>query len=162
RKRFGHEVISVGRRSVLVRDQAPLYSGNADLGGAWSFEDLIEHLNRRVFFWAGTEDGPIDYGRRHFQRYAHEGPVILRLRFGSLQASNPDRPPLFCPYNSGAPRTSYGRKSPRGPDTFLAAEYFPGTAARVAEVTFRDHVRLPRDVQMSSHVDGPWAPLFPS
>lgn len=157
-KRHDHEIVSVGKRSILLRDQAPLYVGNADLGDEWTFEDLIEHLNKRVFFWSGTEDGPIAYGRRHFERYAHEQPLIFRVRFDSLMRSNPGRTPLFCPYNSGAPRCSYGRKAPRGPDTFLSAEYFRGTAVRAAEVTFLDHVQLPRDAEISTTPDGSWRP----
>ena len=40
------------------------------------FEDLVEILNGRVFFWPGAVGGPISYGVRHFERYQNEKPVI--------------------------------------------------------------------------------------
>lgn len=159
-RRKKHEVIPVDRQRVWLRDQFPLRAGNADLADSWSFEDLVKHLNQRVFFWPGTDDGPIHYGRSHFARYAHERPTILRVRFESLRKANPERTPLFCPYNSGAPRCSYGLKAPRGPDTFLAAEHFHRTASRVAEVTFLDHIKLPSDTEMSQQFGDSWTALF--
>lgn len=51
-----------------IRDQFPLHEGNCALLGGWTFADLVQDLNERVFFWPGTEGGPTDYGRRHFAR----------------------------------------------------------------------------------------------
>src|SRR3989442_684976 len=90
---------TVETEAVILRDQAPLYENTIRLEGGWSFAEFVEHLNQHVFFWPGTETGPIDYGVRHFQRYSSEQPVIFRVRYLSTRAENPDAEPLFCKYN---------------------------------------------------------------
>jgi hypothetical protein len=152
--------IRVGAHEVLVRDQAPLHVGNIDFQGGWDLSDLVENLNRRVFFWSGWEHKPVDYGRNHFERYKHEQPAILRVRFDSLRARNTRRTPRFCRFNSGAPRCSQGRRSPRGPETFLPANRCPYTSKDVVEVTFLEEVILPADTEFSERPDGGWRLLF--
>jgi hypothetical protein len=53
-----------------------------------TFEDIIEDLNNRAFFWPGTEHGPNDHGRRHFARYANERPLLIRAATSELIAAN--------------------------------------------------------------------------
>ena len=144
---------------ILVRDQAPLHSGNLELPNGFSFADFIESINRNVFFWPGTEAGPISYGLRHFERYRQERPVLLRVDYQSLILSNPAAIPLFCKYNSGAPRCSNGKKSPRGLNTFLSAVAFNGTPSQVVEVTFRSAIKLPAGTKIGRHPNGPWHSL---
>jgi len=158
-RRSAHQTIGVTGRSILLRDQAPLHRGNMELPSGYSFERFVESLNRRVFFWPGTEEQPISYGVRHFRRYENENPVILRTCSDSLHRRNPQAVPLFCRYNSGSPRCSRGKKSPRGPDTFVPAQEFDGTAADVAEVTFTEEIFLPDDTEMGRQPKGPWHPL---
>jgi hypothetical protein len=158
-KRKQHERIEAGKESFVLRDQAPLHRGNMKLPEGFTFEDFVESLNSRVFFWPGTASGSISYGLRHFERYRAEHPVILRVRVQSLLASNPKLDPLFCPYNSGSPRCSYGEKSPRGPNTFMSRSQFPGSSSKVVEVTFANEVLLPFDVEYGNDPDGPWEPL---
>ena len=127
------------------------------------FEDFVELLNRRVFFWAGQEHGPAGpaktYGGNHFETYSSERPVILRINFMSLMSANEGQQPLFCQYNSGAPRCSRGHHAPRGPNTFLHPAMFPKSAAGVAEVTFADQVGLPDDTMVASQFGTQWKPL---
>jgi len=151
-----HERISLENDVVWLRDQAPLHRGNLDLPAGFSFDDLVESLNKRTFFWPGTASGPNNYGVRHFERYREEHPALLRVNFRSLLHANPDAVPLHCRYNSGAPRCSYGRKSPRGPNTFLSAADFNGTPGQVAEVTFCGEVELPTDSELGMRPSGPW------
>ena len=125
----------------MLRDQAPLREGNAALDGGWTFADLVEDLNGRVFFWPGTERRPIPDGQRHFERYADESIAVLMVDTTALFAANGGA--TFCRYNSGSPRWSGGRPSPRGPGTFVAAADAPFTAGQVVEVTFRNTVVLP-------------------
>jgi hypothetical protein len=145
---------------VYLRDQTPLHEKNIELLDGWTLADLVEHLNRRVYFWPGTEHGPISYGRRHFERYRTEQPAILRVDFSSLVSANPEREPLFCLYNSGSPRYSGGRASPRGPNTFVPAEAFPKGPPDVVEVTFAGSLKLPSNVQVADGPDGEWVPLL--
>jgi Family of unknown function (DUF7002) len=119
-----------GARLINLRDQQPLYAGNIRLQGGWSFQDVIQSLNERVFFWPGTSGGPINHGHRHYERYAHESPIIVRVSTAELYAANPGSDPLFCRYNSGSPRCSNGRGSPRGPNTFLSAGEVDFTPSR--------------------------------
>ncbi|MEO1716406.1 MAG: hypothetical protein AAFR76_04775 [Planctomycetota bacterium] len=141
RRRSGEWIECDGCR-VHIRDQAPLHRGSVWLSDGWDFEDLVEHLNDHVFFWPGTANRPIAHGRRHFKRYSADDVVVLAIDTQALFASNSTLPPRFCRYNSGSPRCSGGRGSPRGPRTFLAAEEFHQRPSDVVEVTFRGAVRL--------------------
>lgn len=68
-RRRAHERVDVDNRSILIRDQAPLHKGNVVLEIGFSFDDFVESINRRIFFWPGKAGGPISYGIRHFERY---------------------------------------------------------------------------------------------
>lgn len=144
--------------TVLIRDQKPLHPGHLKLQPGFSFEDLIELLNRHVFFWPGTDAGPSRYGRTHFARYASSAPVFLRLPTRRLFERYPDAVRL-CRYNSGAPRTVRGQKSPRGPDLFLPPERFSGNPSAVVEVAIPTDVELPDGTQRATTPSGPWAPF---
>lgn len=152
------KIIAVNFRGhrIDIRDQAPLYEGKMSLEGDWSFQDLIEALNNRVFFWPGSNETPIDYGVRHFQRYASQNPKIIKIRTSELFASASPNSPEFCKYNSGSPRTTRGFGSPRGPNTFVGAanaEFSPGT---VREVTFVGEINIPNRIEYSDSPYGPW------
>lgn len=134
--------IEFGGERVHIRDQAPLHRGNIMFSGGWKFEDLVAHLNDHVFFWPGTASGPIAYGLRHFQRYAGDDTAVLSFDTRAVFAANLKPGPRFCKYNSGSPRCSKGRGSPRGPDTFLDARAFPHNPSEVIEVTFPSIVSL--------------------
>lgn len=142
RRRESRVVVCEGER-VHVRDQAPLHAGNLKLSDRWTFDDFVEHLNEHVFFWPGTEAGPIGYGLRHFERYAEEDNVVLVLKTDEVIACQSAIEPRFCRFNSGSPRCTGGKPSPRGPGTFLLARDFVGTPSSVVEVTFRGSVSLP-------------------
>jgi hypothetical protein len=159
-RRRKHEKITVSGKVITIRDQAPLHRGNMALPSGYTFEKFIECLNRRIFFWPGTLDKPISYGLRHFERYREENPVILRISFQSLIDSNPRIEAHYCRYNSGSPRCSYGRKSPRGPNTFQPVDKFEGRPAEVVEVTFNQPLTLPANTNISAHPTGPWKQLF--
>lgn len=154
-----HEKIIINGTTISVRDQGPLHAGNMQLSGGYSFADFVESLNSRIFFWPGTAGGPISYGVRHFKRYKEERPAIVRIASQSLFAANPSVEPLFCSYDSGSPRCSNGKKSPRGPNTFLDSDHFIGTPSQVVEVTFDREVLLPADTEVGSAPSGPWTPL---
>jgi hypothetical protein len=149
RRRLSHLTIPIGGGALLqIRDQQPLHPGNVDLHGAWSFEDLVGHLNEHVFFWPGTAEGPIDYGHRHLARYQSENPVLLRVPVAELLSANPGVPPLLCAFNSGAPRCSGGRRSPRGPSLFQDARAYKGSPGSVVEVTIHGSIALPLSTQV--------------
>jgi hypothetical protein len=149
-KREDHVAIEIDGHRVQLRDQAPLHAGNIEYAGQWRLPDVIETLNDRIFFWPGTASGPIVYGRRHFERYRIEDVVVIVLAAHDAFRINADAMPSFCRYNSGSPRCSGGRKSPRGPDTFLSAAEFVGSASQVVEVTFLHRFALdPKFVRVS-------------
>ncbi len=145
-----------------MRDQAPLYAGNMTLDPGWSFRDFVEELNSRVFFWPGGASGPTAYGVRHHARYREkrESLAILRVATQSLMSANPRSDPGFCRFNSGSPRCSRGRKSPRGGETFQLASEFEGVPSKVVELTFKRHVTLPDDTDWGPSPTGPWTALF--
>jgi len=142
RRRGSKELVIDGAR-VWLRDQDPLHAGNVHLRGGWVFEDYLEELNSRVFFWPGGDDGPIRAGRNHFDRYEDERPVVLRVSTAALFKANRSAEPHFARYNTGAPRCNRGNPSPRGPNTFVSADRFDGTPSKVIELTYRERVILP-------------------
>lgn len=158
--RRGSRQVSFEGRTIVIRDQDRLHRGNTGVPSGYTFEDLIESLNRRIFFWPGASAGPISYGRRHFERYEEEHPVILRIEFQSLLSVNRSGNPLYCRYNSGSPRCFDGKKSPRGPNTFLSAIDFQETPSKVVEVTFDTEIILPPTTQFGMHPSGPWKNLI--
>lgn len=159
-RRCSHERLTVDGQTIIVRDQAPLCAGNMTLPGGYGIADFVENLNGRVFFWPGTVKGPISYGARHFERYRREQPVILRLEYESLMDANRGSIPEFCRYNSGSPRCSRGKKSPRGPHTFVPANRFNGTIRQIVEVTFEGEIVLPTTTMFATSPTGPWLPVF--
>jgi hypothetical protein len=148
--------VRISETSISIRDQAVLHRRNTQLPDGYTFEDFIESLNRRVFFWPGKAGGPNDYGMRHFQRYQEERPVILRVGLQSVLSANAAVMPRFCRFNSGSPRCSYGKRSPRGPNVFLLAEEFHGGPTDVVEVTFDAEITLPMDSEFGESPAGPW------
>lgn len=159
RRRGQHLDLNVGGRVVRLRDQSPLHERNIAFEAGWSFGDLLEALNGRVFFWPGTNAGPIEYGRRHFERYRHEGPVLIRVPTAELLHANPRSEPFFCKYNSGSPRYSGGYASPRGPNSFVPESGFGGPPSHVVEVTFLGSLTLPSSTETGKTPGGPWRPL---
>lgn len=156
RRRTRHVTVRANGWEVSLRDQRPLHRGNLALYGGWSFGDLVEALNSRVFFWPGTTEGPIDYGRRHFARYVVERPVLVRVKTFELLDANDYASAQFCKFNSGSPRCSKGRPSPRGPDTFVAATRFAISPSEVVELVFLGAAVLPASMEFGFSPDGPW------
>ena len=153
-------LLGTGESAVELRDQGPLHEGNIVFSPGFSFQDLLNLLNARVFFWPGKADGrPIDYRVRHFNRNAPNGPALLRVPFRDLLTANPRVPPQLCLFNSGSPRCSAGKKNPRSPDTFVDANRFFHPPSRVVEVTFETRVALPGSTEISSSPNGPWRTL---
>lgn len=153
---------SISMEAAHIRDQRPLHRGNVEFAPGFTFEQLLALLNSLVYFWPGPqveEKGPIAYGWRHFGRYQAESPVILRTRTADLIAENAHEV-LVCPYNSGSPRCSHGRKSPRGPQTFRPIADFPGAPSKVVEIAFSETARLPASTEMGDKPAGPWVSLF--
>lgn len=159
-RRPGPVQVHIGDAVVWLRDQSPLYEGHARFSNGFTFADLIESLNRRIFFWPGTAAGPISYGIRHFGTYKKEKPAFLRIDFEALLLANPAATPRYCRYNSGSPRCSNGEKSPRGPDTFVLAAEFNETPSKVVEVTFDGEIRLPTNTEFGQYPEGPWKKLL--
>ena len=126
----------------------------------YSFEDFIQHSNSFVFFWPGQDEGPSDYGERHFCRYAHERPMLIRIPTLGLFAKNRIASPRFCSYNSGAPRHANGKPSPRGPSTFSYGEQYDRPPNEVVEVVYATSACLPASAQLSCSPHGPWRSLY--
>ena len=158
-RRRQHEIVMVAGEAVSIRDQAPLHEGNLELVQGWTLADLVEHLNSRVFFWPGKDDGPNPNGCRHWNRYETERPSMLRMPFVSLLAVNAGVAPEFCAFNSGSPRYSKGRRSPRSSSTFARSEMAAFSPSETVEVTFTQSIRLPEDAELGASPQGAWRPL---
>ena len=155
RRREGSLVVRVDAENVHVRDQGPLLRNNMWLHGC-SFEDWVAQLNGLVFFWPGRASGPTGPGQRHFDRYASERPAVIRIPTADLLEANRGGVPRFSCYNSGAPRWSGGRPSPRGLDTFTVGDEFGHGVSRVVEVAYCGSAILPATAELGGTPQGPW------
>ncbi|WP_132462191.1 DUF7002 family protein [Rhodovulum marinum] len=140
-KRSQSERLVVDGHAIALRDQQTLRAGHIAFEDQATFEYVLCLLNAHVFFWPGTAKAPVSTGRNHFARYRNEGGLVLKL--STLEVLRRNASPLFCRFNSGAPRSSGGHKSPRGPSTFLPACDFEGTAGTVVECVFHQETVLP-------------------
>lgn len=154
-RRLDHLNIRQGHDSVQIRDQKPLIEGAIAFEKGWNIARLVQLINQHVFFWPGCHTGPINAGVNHFERYRNEEPVILRLATADLL----DKGLNFSRYNSGAPRCSGGKYSPRGSMTYVSASDFLGTASEVVEVVVVGDCPLPASAEVSTSPAGPWRKL---
>jgi hypothetical protein len=161
--RSGSRLLPSGNSPIRLQSQAPLRANNVAFEENWALEDLIECLNGFVFFWPGKKH-PSPYGMRHFESSMSGNCAVslLRVNTAKLLDVESENRPLFCRYNSGSPRCVDGRKSPRGPGTFLPHYKFEGTLAEVVEVVFSGSLALPDCTQLAESPTGPWRPFFES
>jgi hypothetical protein len=118
-----------------------------------NYQEFIELLNKRVFWWP-----TLNRLNRHYLRYQQENPVILRVNTKDILLIN--KQVEFCHLNSGATRChpSYGGNAPtRGYETFLAPDQYSKSIASVAEVTFPGICVLPNDIWIGNSPNGKWA-----
>ncbi len=157
-RRANPRPINVDGQVVVLQDQGPLLFANAQLDAEWTEGDFVEFLNEHVFFWPGIQSGPIKYGERLLSHYEQQGPAVIRVRTASLLAENHQLNPLFCAFNSGAPRMQGGRRVRRGRDLFLPAETFSRPPSGAVELAFRGTVALPSNSEFADPT-GRWAPI---
>lgn len=150
----------IGDDEITLTDQRPLNEKNIKFLDGWVLEDLVEAVNRRVFFWRGNDNGLLKDDQGQFGRYKREGKklVFLRTPFVDAVEHNADCGPEFCMHNSGGarqhPKTG---KSPRGPSTFVSAENASFTIKDVREVAFTDRFVLPNSTEICfGGWSGPW------
>jgi hypothetical protein len=148
-RRTEAKTIVIDSETVILKDQSPLIFANVVLAPVWSAEDFVEYLNEHVYFWPGSSGGPVESGARLHDRYRVEEPAVVRVRTADLLSANQSQVPLFCPYNSGAPRMQAGRGAPRGPDLFQPATKFQRTPGKVVELVFCCEVHLPPRTELS-------------
>jgi hypothetical protein len=91
---------------IVLTDQLPINVKNIAFQDGWTLPDLIESINRRVFFWRGSTAGLLRSNQGHFGKYENAGHrlVFLRLNFDETSRLNAERGPELCKHNSGAQR----------------------------------------------------------
>ena len=160
RVRRGEPVtLRIEEETVVLKDQKPLVGANVALAPGWEFGDLVEYVNSHVFFWPGDALAAVASGQRLLAHYSPESPLLLRMRLRDVLRTNPGIEPLFCPYNSGAPRMNRGRPIPRGPSLFRRASACPRKRHEVVEVGFKGSVVLPEATEIAAGGDL-WSRLF--
>jgi hypothetical protein len=155
-QRSAPAIVIRNQRRVTLRDQRALKKGHVQLTGGWTWEDYLANLASRVFFSPGSADKPAKYGARFGRKYPFD--ALLRVPFRDLVDSNPGTAPYFCRWNSGAGRTTAGRKSLRGPEIYVLAHDWCLAPSAVAEISFIDRVALPGSTQV--RLNGVWQLLF--
>jgi uncharacterized protein DUF7002 len=143
RRRREPQRLNVDGESIWLRDQEPLMEGAIRFEGSWNLERLIEEINKRVFFWPGDFRGPISRARENFDAFRNQpGAVALRLPSDAVAACCRPFHLQLTVVNVGAPRVSGGKKSLRGPRTFMAMGALTGTLSDVREVAVVDRLSL--------------------
>lgn len=156
-KRKEHTTIETDGKVYFIRDQRPISEKALQkcLTDNWSCADFYNHLNDRVFMWPNMERL-----WKHFNRYEHENPLILRFNTSDVLEANPHV--KFSRLNSGATRAnSYlgGKPPERGTGTFLSPDLFDLGVGQVAEVTFEGECILPESVYFSYRPDSQFLPV---
>jgi hypothetical protein len=136
--------------SFVLRDQAQIKENALRRSLVdCTYEQFINLLNSRVFFWPTLKDVAAHYGT-----YETEGPRILRFNTAEIFALN--NPPMFCKFNSGATRPHQyynGNPAPRGLNTFVNVENLDCVPSKVREVTFGQFCLLPESLAISESPD---------
>ena len=150
----------IGNDSIVLTDQLPLKAGHVEFQSGWQLPDLVECSNRRVFFWRGKDEGMLAKDRGQFGAYKARGKELVFLRVPLTDAVDLNGEPEYCEFNSGGPRSVDGKKSPRGPKTFVSATDADFTLGKIREVVFQDAFTLPESTQVCfGSCEGPWESL---
>lgn len=120
----------------ILRDQKPLQAGHIDFAPDFTMANLVALINAHVFFW-----------HRFIPTFANKyrDNALICCDLADVKKRNSGKAALCCQYNSGAPRTSHGKKSPRGPNTF---ESLDDVWRSCKEVVFYGKVRLPDNYEV--------------
>jgi len=140
------EVLLFQNFLVKLGDQHPLQVGHIHWQGGWNLTTLLESLDNRVFFFPGKDEQLPEACENFVRRKSSRGiqMKILRMPTSAVMDASDASRFEFCKYNSGAPRTTLGNKSPRGPDTFVHATKAPFRISEVYEVTVFGSVKIPK------------------
>lgn len=154
-RRPEHAVLTGNGSTYSIRDQRPISMIvlGRSLTPGMTTGHFIELLNRRVFFWP-----TLGRLKRHYDRYAFESPLILRVESAALLELNAHVE--LARLNTGATRChpKYGGNAPtRGKGTFVSPAELDYGIATIAEVTFPDSCRLPDRLWIGRSPNGPWA-----
>lgn len=153
RQRRGENVtIQNDTLSVVIRDQAQIIEDvlRRSLEPNCTYEQFIELLNSKVFFWPTQHDVI-----KHYGTYQAERPRVLRFNTSEVLALN--QAPKFCKLNSGAPRCHPAYRpnaAPRGLNTFQLAANYGYAPSTVREVTFEHVVLLPETYWIAENPAG--------
>ncbi len=143
----------VNGETVIVRDQAPLchHKKVQWTHDGWTLKDYVKYLNGFVFFFPGTEKGPVKRSEGFVKIYKQQQALCIPTE--DLFMANQGTPPQFSCCNSGAP--SLRLNCPRrGPDIFVCGKKFEdkgkgkGIPSKVVEVAFRCRVDLPDPLEV--------------
>ena len=148
---------------ITLTDQLPINEKNIAFQDGWTLPNLIESINRRVFFWRGSYAGLLRSNQGQFGKYERAGHqmVFIRASIAETNRLNSDRGPEVCKHNSGAARKYEGVPIPRGPNTFVRPSDADFQRGEVQEVVFCEYVILPDAVEVcAGSWEGPWKHLF--
>ncbi|RYZ67411.1 MAG: hypothetical protein EOP08_02820, partial [Proteobacteria bacterium] len=108
--------LHIGVHQVYLRDQRGLEPSAIRFDADWDLARFVAHVNGLVSFWPGTESGPTDMGRRHWERLrsAAEPLVVLRVPTHDLLHAEGQPGAQVSRCHSGAAHLRQGRRVERG------------------------------------------------
>ena len=160
-RRLKPVTLRIGLHQVHLRDQRGLEPSAIRFDAGWDLARFVAHVNGLVSFWPGTESGPSDMGRRHWERLrsAAEPLVVLRVPTQDLLQADGQPEAQVSRCHSGAAHLRQGRRVERGGATFIALEAFRAPPVDVQELMFADVAHLPASTEYATSLAGPWLAL---
>ena len=123
-------------KGIILRDQGKLEEANLAFCPEFRMGDLVEELNKHVFFWPC-------FPEKFAKKYQHN--ALIRCCLEDVKKHNHDKQPLYCPFNSGAPkRDGDGNKVLRSRCMYQPLNVQCVPAKDIVEVVFQGCVKLPK------------------
>ncbi len=150
--------IQIDQEVIVIRDQDRLVLASLSLSEGVALPDYIAYLNRWVYFWPGTVQGPQSRAKG-LSAATGEDMAILRAPIESLAKEAGNAPPHFASVNTGSARHHSGKPAERHLRMHRTAGLFREGPSEVIEVVFENQATLPANTEVAYSLGGPWKAL---
>lgn len=157
-RRLGDQCLALHGHQVTLRNQSALDPMALALPDGECLDEYISFLNRRVYFWTGTNRGPVADGLRMLDTHRARA-VLIRVPTKFLVEQNARVPISLSNCNTGASWLNCGSKTSRTRKHVQCLQQFRGDLDEVVELSYEDFAVLPPTSECAEHLVGPWRSL---